>query len=139
MIEIAATAGQSPPTARARIDTGGSAVLRSATPGESQGLRASDTIPIDIRQSEESTEATETTAPRESSVLADALAREVLEERTPRQVDLRLSVDDELGRVIAQVVDGDSGEVIRQVPPEDIIEMAKTFRALNGQVVDRRI
>lgn len=54
----------------------------------------------------------------------------------PRDIGLRLRVDRELNRVVAQVLDRGSGEVIRQVPPEELLDLAKSVRKLIGLALD---
>lgn len=71
--------------------------------------------------------------------LARALAADDVRDAALPAKDLRLSVDRELDRVVARVVDSESGEVIREVPPEELVELAKTLRALMGQLLDRRV
>lgn len=41
------------------------------------------------------------------------------------QRDLNFSVDDSTGQVVVQVLDGDSGKVVRQIPSEDILRLAE--------------
>ena len=54
------------------------------------------------------------------------------------QRDLRFSVDEELEQTIIRVVDRDSGEVIRQIPEDIFLELARRlnddgeFRLLNA-------
>lgn len=45
------------------------------------------------------------------------------------QRDLRFQLDDESGRVIVQVVEPASGEVIRQMPSEEVLRMASRLGA----------
>lgn len=40
---------------------------------------------------------------------------------------LKLEIDDDLGIVIAKIVDRESGEVLRQIPAEELVELAKQF------------
>lgn len=40
------------------------------------------------------------------------------------QRNLSFSVDDSTGEVVVQVLDGDSGKVVRQIPSEDILRLA---------------
>jgi flagellar protein FlaG len=42
--------------------------------------------------------------------------------------DLRFNVDDELGRVIVQVVQQSTGEVVRQIPSEEALAIAQQLR-----------
>ncbi len=43
---------------------------------------------------------------------------------------LKLEIDHEAGMVIAKIVDKDTGEVIKQVPPEELVKVAE---ALNNE------
>lgn len=38
--------------------------------------------------------------------------------------DINFQLDDSTGRVVVKVVDGSSGEVVRQIPSEDALELA---------------
>ncbi|PKM33662.1 MAG: flagellar biosynthesis protein FlaG [Gammaproteobacteria bacterium HGW-Gammaproteobacteria-12] len=38
--------------------------------------------------------------------------------------DINFQVDDSTGRVVVKVVDGSSGEVVRQIPSEEALELA---------------
>jgi len=49
--------------------------------------------------------------------------------------DLLFRVDEASGRVVIQVVDGESGEVLRQIPPEELLAMARLLRAQPGFVL----
>lgn len=41
------------------------------------------------------------------------------------QRNLDFSVDDSTGQVVVQVLDGDSGKVVRQIPSEEILRLAE--------------
>ena len=45
-----------------------------------------------------------------------------------RQRDLRFSVDDSLGRSVVSVIDRDSQEVIRQIPNETALQLARNLK-----------
>lgn len=48
-----------------------------------------------------------------------------LDELTVSAVSLRFRVDEDAGRIVVQMVDADTGDVIRQVPGEDALKMAR--------------
>ncbi len=48
----------------------------------------------------------------------------------------RLRVDPGTERIIAEIVNEDN-EVVKQVPPEELLELAKTSRAIQGLLFDR--
>lgn len=45
---------------------------------------------------------------------------------------LKIEVDDEAERVIVKVVDQDSGKVIRQIPPEELLQLEKYLSSAKG-------
>jgi flagellar protein FlaG len=69
--------------------------------------------------------------------LSDALQK-VLGLSLPESLNARveLNVDKDLGRVIGKVVDRTTGEVIRQLPPEEMIRLLKATKAALGPLVD---
>lgn len=50
---------------------------------------------------------------------------------------LQISVDSDLDRVIVKIVDSQSGQVIRQIPAEELINLAKQLKNLNGLLVEK--
>ncbi|WP_203530670.1 flagellar protein FlaG [Thermaerobacter sp. PB12/4term] len=58
--------------------------------------------------------------------------------RDPFSYQLQFHVDDATGRVVAEVVDRETGEIVRQVPPEHVLRIAMYVKMLLGQQVDQR-
>jgi flagellar protein FlaG len=52
-------------------------------------------------------------------------------------VELQMEVDADLNRVIVKIVDGQSGRLIRQIPAEDAVNLAKELKSLNGLLVQK--
>ena len=50
--------------------------------------------------------------------------------------ELEIVLDEETDRFIYQSVDPASGEVLRQFPPEEILQAVRTIRDLEGLIVD---
>ncbi|MEX0297937.1 MAG: flagellar protein FlaG [Kordiimonas sp.] len=83
-------------------------------------------------------------SPRETESLVrgeDPLvkAAETIQEFVPQEgpeTELRIDKDDETGRFVYKSVDKESGEVIKQFPPETILELISQYRSLEGLVVD---
>ena len=79
-------------------------------------------------------------------------AKEVVEEPTPpqvraavrqvnaeleiRSIGLQFEIDQDTHKVIVKVVDRNSGEVIRQVPNEEVVRIAKVMGEMSGLLVD---
>lgn len=49
--------------------------------------------------------------------------------------DLRISIDDTLNRPVVRVVNASSGELVRQVPSEEALRIAKRLDALSGLLI----
>jgi len=49
---------------------------------------------------------------------------------------VRFEKDKETESLVVKVVDRESGEVIRQVPPEELLSLSKRLRELQGNIVD---
>ena len=67
---------------------------------------------------------------------AKALEKFIPEEETPPNTRLRIDRDDETGRFVYLNIDNESGEVIKQFPPESILEFLSYYREVAGLTVD---
>jgi len=70
-------------------------------------------------------------AKTESGDLQQAVAR-VREEFVKVEPRLQFEIDRDLNRVIVKIMDGDSGEVIRQIPAKEVLDLAKSLDASKG-------
>lgn len=53
-----------------------------------------------------------------------------------RSIGLQFEIDQDTHKVIVKVVDRNSGEVIRQVPNEEVVRIAKVMGEMSGLLVD---
>jgi flagellar protein FlaG len=53
-----------------------------------------------------------------------------------REVGLQFEVDKDTDKLIVKVIDRSTGEVIRQIPNEEVVRMAKLMSDGNGLLVD---
>ncbi len=62
-------------------------------------------------------------------------------ENTLQDVDskIELSVDEELNQVIVRILDKESGELIKQLPPEEVLELDRFFADQSGLLVEEII
>lgn len=67
---------------------------------------------------------------------AEALQKLLPEEEQTPNTRLRIDKDDKTGRFIYQNVDAESGEVLKQFPPESILEFLSFYRDVAGLAVD---
>ena len=63
----------------------------------------------------------------------DAAVAQVNQHLQQTQTELRLQVDSGSGRTVFQIVQQGSGEVVLQVPSEEVLGMSRRVRALEGQ------
>lgn len=52
--------------------------------------------------------------------------------------NLQFSVDGDTGKTIIRVVDGDTKEVIRQLPSEEVLQLAKSLDKLSGLLLKQK-
>lgn len=52
--------------------------------------------------------------------------------------NLQFSVDEDTNKTIVRVVDTSSGELIRQIPSQEIIEIAKALDKLQGMIIRQK-
>lgn len=55
------------------------------------------------------------------------------------QRDLQFEVDEESNRTIVRVVDSQTGDVVRQIPAEEFLKMAKRMEELDGLLMSERV
>ena len=54
------------------------------------------------------------------------------------QRDLNFSVDDSTGDVVVQVIDGDSGKVVRQIPSEEILRLTERLDEMRSLLFEAK-
>jgi flagellar protein FlaG len=68
----------------------------------------------------------------------DQAATKVNEVLSLADPQLKIRVDDETERVIVKVVEQESGEVIRQIPPEELLELEKYLSSPKGLLLQEQ-
>jgi flagellar protein FlaG len=53
-------------------------------------------------------------------------------------VNLQFSVNKESGRIVVTVTDEETGKVIREIPPEEIVKFAEKFDEMVGMIFDKK-
>ncbi|WP_447894837.1 flagellar protein FlaG [Vreelandella sp. GE22] len=80
-------------------------------------------------------------APTQSEPAATEVSREALEEPIARLNEalrdrgVEFEVSEEASRVIARVIDRETGDVIRQIPSEEVLEVAKRIEEMKGGII----
>jgi len=54
-------------------------------------------------------------------------------------LDVSFAYDKELNKVYINVIDKDSGKVIRKLPSEEAMKFAKSIKESIGKLLDRRV
>ena len=54
-----------------------------------------------------------------------------------KKVIFNVSLD--TGDLMIQVVDGETGDIVRQIPPEEVIAFARRFREVLGLLLDEKV
>jgi len=54
------------------------------------------------------------------------------------QRDLNFSVDDSTGDVVVQVIDGDSGKVVRQIPSAEILRLTERLDEMRSLMFEAK-
>jgi flagellar protein FlaG len=75
------------------------------------------------------------------------VTREQLEKATEKanqavkvfQDHLEFKVHEATGQVMVKIVDNNTGEVLREIPPEKLLDMAANLMELAGILVDKRV
>jgi flagellar protein FlaG len=62
--------------------------------------------------------------------------REVFQKADSR---LEFTVDPDLDRVVVKVMDGDSGTIIRQIPQQEVIDLAKRLETPTGLLLHHKV
>lgn len=88
----------------------------------------------EVQQPEPETSTTEV----KGKDLEQALSRvrEVFQKADSR---LEFSVDPDLDRVVVKVMDGESGTVIRQIPQQEVIDLAKRLETPTGLLLHHKV
>lgn len=53
--------------------------------------------------------------------------------------NLQFSIDDETGQTIVRVTDKQTGELIRQIPSEELVELAKSLDRMQGMLLRQQV
>jgi len=61
-----------------------------------------------------------------------------VEPSRPRRSGTRLHVDPNVHRIVAEIVD-ENNEVIKQIPPEEMLRIAAKFRELTGLLFEENV
>ncbi len=55
------------------------------------------------------------------------------------QRDLKIKVDEKTGRIMVKVISKESGKVIREIPPEEMLDLAARIEEMTGILFDEKV
>jgi flagellar protein FlaG len=101
-------------------------VVRSAAPPAVDPGQRKSVAPLDASNAGANANQTDAAASKEQVSAAVARLNKLMASSSR---ELQFQVDDESGRVIVRVRDAASGEIIRQMPSEEALRMARALQA----------
>ena len=69
----------------------------------------------------------------------EAMSRAIQEEVGVGDIRLNYSVNQPTGEVVVTVIDGQTGKVIRQIPPEELLALAESMKEFEGIFFNKKI
>lgn len=77
--------------------------------------------------------------PPDASPDMTAAVNELVDVLKTTSIGLRFEIDEDTHRVITKVIDKDTGELIRQLPSEEVLRFAKAIDKLQGLFVSHAV
>ncbi|MDT0633392.1 flagellar protein FlaG [Spectribacter hydrogenoxidans] len=74
--------------------------------------------------------------PAESELALGSAVAMINADLVGRDTALRFQMDDTLNRVIVSVIDEQTGDVLRQLPPEEVLSVARRLAAGDARLLD---
>ncbi|WP_444677457.1 flagellar protein FlaG [Halomonas sp. E19] len=56
-----------------------------------------------------------------------------------RQYGVEFELNDDPSRVVTRIIDRETGDVLRQIPAEEVLAIAERLEELNGRLVDLKV
>lgn len=74
-----------------------------------------------------------------SKTSVEKIVEKANEALTIKNIRSKFMIDDYLGRLVVQLINEESNEVIRQIPTEDAIKISKNIDSMLGLILDNKI
>ena len=95
------------------------------------------TQPVDIKPQAEKVLPAERTTVSTSQTELDRSIEQIQVMMDLRQRSVQFTTDNESGRNVVKVVDGNSGDVIRQMPAEELLSFMRNLTRMMGTFIDK--
>lgn len=109
------------------------AAATDSSPWWAQLLAGRPGAPVPAEEAGAPADAVEAVAPAQT----EQAVRELNASLQMRSVGLQFEIDKDIDKVIVKVVDRDSGELIRQIPSEEAVRIAKVLGRVPGLLMDQ--
>lgn len=110
--------------------------ISSLVTAASQATVATRSAPA--KESNSAAEASPVTVPRPDPEQLQQAVEQVRKAVEPVARNLRFSVDDDTGKTIVRVVDSVTKEVIRQIPSEELLAIARAIDRMQGLLIRQK-
>ncbi len=77
-----------------------------------------------------------TDTPKEKSIQPEELLDKIKDLTDNGAYHVRFETKESVNKLVVSLVDAESGELVRQIPPESLLEMAEYLKELSGNIVD---
>jgi flagellar protein FlaG len=88
----------------------------------------------DIHHTRVTAPRTETSRPDQAET--ESIARSIDNRLKSEQIDLKIRVDKQTGRIVVKVVLKEDEKIIRQIPSEDMLKLAASLDEMTGIIFD---
>ena len=82
-------------------------------------------------------DATPETSPADRKTIEDAITK-IRESIGPAHSSLKIEIDPDTDGIVVKILDDQSGELIRQIPSQEMVEIAKRLDAMQGIFITKR-
>ncbi len=69
----------------------------------------------------------------------EEISRAIQEEEGVEDIRLDYSIDRPTGEIVVTVIDGKSGKVIREIPPQELLALAESMKKFEGLLFNKKI
>lgn len=80
----------------------------------------------------------EVASPEPNRNMLDMIAKDLQQSLSKANTGLQFSVDNSTGKTIVKVVHEQSGEVIRQIPSEEMLSIARNIGKMQGLLLEKK-
>ncbi len=130
--------GMKPGSANTAGVKGEAGPARTGKEAGAEGKRGLELAKISNRESRAAQENRSLKKEQDLAEQMEQVKTRLNEELSRMDVGLEFQVNQELDRVVVTVVQRDTGRVIRQVPPEEMLELARGLQEQSGVLVNTR-